>query len=1328
MGQVFYDEVLANWCDPESTLTCLPPETGGNTASCAVESETTTLHDKSADCVGKEAGTGPYSVYNYKDTAYYAVSGRVGETLRRQADGSFTVERLDELMLVGDLNNPWASARRLITSGDFNGDGLTDLLFGWEDTGFLQIAYHRGTNGHFSWRSVVLPGAPPKDLLTRSFELLVPVDYDMNGTTDLLFQTVESNVWQVALFSSSTELDYAPDGGTFVTVEATPFQANGPLLAVDANGDGFTDFIDPHLEEGQGQSPWTLYLRSGVDVPSGGGGGGGGTHEEEEPDPDKPRCEVSSGGPDLLGVIHTPTGAQLSVCYDDLQRTTNTATCTMVHSQLETPCQVRRRAVVASTRLNELPPVERTYRQPYYDPIMGLLGYERIEVTTQRDEHAPIVDIYRYEPSEYTWNYNTFSKAGRPVEWLRWIPADTFTPRHTVMRRITHHEDKEGVSLASRYLPLENYFTYSQVVTSQLFETDVVPDLDALNLLTPVHQSVSAVLDIDGFGNVLESETVVIGGATTHTENAYSVVLPAWMTKRIKETQVTRSALVEGVPTETTRHIRYGYDPSNGALESVTREPDNPIYRQTTWILERDDYGNPTHLAIESGHDGSVVSTEISYVGDEGLYPSEIDYGLGYVESFVYNQWGLLTELYGSDGVGVQLDHDLFTRPVRSRPTFRDEMGVKQEFGTVTTTTYERLLPGTGPTPLQIRTLDDTGAESLTLYNSLGQPQLEGWRLSDGWAYVEHTYDGNGRPSGRSNPQWEIEASNSGGAPTLAYTQVVYDNLDRVRGTVGLDGGLTQTSYEGHQVTVTQTALNPIITTTTEHDVHGRPIRITQGPGTTDEMTTCFVYNPNGQLLRTTKQCAPGDTPQWVHERTYDGIGRLETIDEPQGSGSRTYDYEARDRLHQITDGNGDTTVFTYDVLDRLLTTTFSKNGLSWENHYDDLFPGSLDWRKVHSSGGVQTDVQYTYDSLRRPQSMSMLPTAGAASPMEVAFTRDMLGRLETMTYPTGPGDSFTVRHHYDPTGRIQMVTRDETLQALWTEVWVRPEGMASRTTTGNNIVTDTTYDVAGRLMEILAGPVPAPEGDGGGGIDQLTQTPTVDTVLWQAYSRPMGGRIDSRMDLLHDVSENYMFDHVGRLTDVAALDTGTGAIQNQTVSYDGFNTMGSMTGVGTFDMTPAGRVERAGARVYTHDANGHVTHIGVDNAFGNEPAPYLPMNIHWTGHGKALLLDSAAGSISYSYGPDGNWVQRVLGGPGIPTETTTRMGRVYERHVVSGGSTEHRYTVGLPDGTAMVTTQTLDGDGILDVQTRYTHRDVHASAAAITDEFGELVTEPRYS
>ncbi|MEO1270232.1 MAG: RHS repeat-associated core domain-containing protein, partial [Myxococcota bacterium] len=266
------------------------------------------------------------------------------------------------------------------------------------------------------------------------------------------------------------------------------------------------------------------------------------------------------------------------------------------------------------------------------------------------------------------------------------------------------------------------------------------------------------------------------------------------------------------------------------------------------------------------------------------------------------------------------------------------------------------------------------------------------------------------------------------------------------------------------------------------------------------------------------------------------------------------------------------------------------------------------------------------------------------------------------------------------------------------------------------------------RLMEILAGPVPAPEGDGGGGIDQLTQTPTVDTVLWQAYSRPMGGRINSRMDLLHDVSEDYVFDHVGRLTDVSALDTGTGATQNQTVSYDGFNTMSSMTGMGSFDTTVAGQVQRAGARVYTHDGNGRVDHVGVDNAFGNDPAPYLPMNIHWTGHGKVQLLDSAQGSIQYSYGPDGNWVQRVYGGPAIATETTTRMGRFYERHDVHGGSTEHRYTVGLPDGTVMVHTQSLDGEGTLDAQTKYVHRDLHASAAAITNETGDLLAEPRYS
>ncbi|OXM61365.1 LamG-like jellyroll fold domain-containing protein [Amycolatopsis vastitatis] len=433
------------------------------------------------------------------------------------------------------------------------------------------------------------------------------------------------------------------------------------------------------------------------------------------------------------------------------------------------------------------------------------------------------------------------------------------------------------------------------------------------------------------------------------------------------------------------------------------------------------------------------------------------------------------------------------------------------------------------------------------------------------------------------------------------------------------------------------------LTTAYTYDGNSRLLTRTD-PATTDAITgknhtgrTSWTYDPDGDLLTTTKSDLTGGDAPRADVTTYDSHDHPATHTDPLNR-QTSYGYDAYGNLAARTDPAGTTLAFAYDPNGRQTTATLRN------------------WNGDPTSPSTPTDV--VVDS-RAYDPAGLLATDTDAMGREHTYTYNAAGQ-ETSDILFGPGDgySFRLAYSYDFAGNLtesdQGPIRDDA------QTWLKLDaaGRVIQTALNGDRVTDYTRDTAGRISsQKLAN----------GSVTEQTDftydtfgNPTSQTVhngttnLTTTWTYDQRGLSTSTTDPRGTgYTTNYSHDAMGRLTTTVAPTTnvetgGSAPMPARPISQTGYDTFGEPTA--TSD--PDGNII-----TNSYDANGELLAVSA-------PA-YTPPG----------ATTSITPTTSRTYDPAGNVATTTDPLSNVTTNTYDQLGRLVQTALPAvGGTTPIRH------------------------------------------------------
>ena len=220
--------------------------------------------------------------------------------------------------------------------------------------------------------------------------------------------------------------------------------------------------------------------------------------------------------------------------------------------------------------------------------------------------------------------------------------------------------------------------------------------------------------------------------------------------------------------------------------------------------------------------------------------------------------------------------------------------------------------------------------------------------------------------------------------------RLTYDILDRVITSKTGSGKETSYSYGDRSVTTTTDGR----VSTVYSDAWGNPVK------TVDPLGKCveYEYGSIGKPVTVT-------TESTTVSMTYDKAGHQTSV-EDSDAGKHRYEYAADGTVLKHTDPKGVVTLYTYDNLGRLAKTQIGDNSIV--NTY-----GTTGVEKLKLTGQTMGDnsVEYTHDKYGRI--VSARKNISGQGAFAFTYTYDSQNRLQSATYP----GSLSVSHEYDDYG-----------------------------------------------------------------------------------------------------------------------------------------------------------------------------------------------------------------------------------------------------------------------------------------------------------------------
>ena len=755
--------------------------------------------------------------------------------------------------------------------------------------------------------------------------------------------------------------------------------------------------------------------------------------------------------------------------------------------------------------------------------------------------------------------------------------------------------------------------------------------------------TVTTTSSYDSYGNptniAVTTVDVGIDTYTTTTVNTYTNNTSLWHLGRLTQATVTKTG---GAQTSPSRTSTFGYNATTGLLNMETIESGSDALVKT---YTHDSFGNRISVT-ESGSGITSRTTSTSY-DSKGQFPTTVTNALGHYETREYNDpYGNVTKLTGPNNLDTTWEYDSLGR--KSREVRAD--------GTETNISYAFCTSGcpsqvNGLASYKITTTTTGAATSIAYYDAVNRVILTEAQSFDGTSvFVETEYDAQGRVDRTSNPYF--------GSTAAYWTDYTYDDLGRVTQQSSPTTGTTTMSYAGFVASST----NDLNQTSTEKS---NSIGQTIWTKDNNNKQLDFAYDAQGNLITVT------DSENNVTTNTYNLRGFKTQMVDPD-MGTWAYNYNVLGELTSQTDAKSQTVSMTYDKLGRLITRTENEGTTTWT--YDTATKGKGKLASVSHYGGYSRS--HTYDSLGRPDATT---TIISGTSYTTSTTYDAFGRVDDVSYPGS--SNFKVEHLYNARGYLEKVRNaNNTTEVFYTALAADQFGNITSQTLGSGAAAITTFrsyqQNSGRIHHI-------------------------DSVVQDLeYTFNSIGNLTQRKD--HDQSaltEDFTYDNLNRLTQAKVV--GAGTID---LTYDDLGNIktksdveaGALYNYGAGNAGPHA-ITSVGSKTYTYDNNGN--QISGDGK-----------TLTWSSYNKPTQIVKGSSQSNFTYGPDRARYLQVTT-ESSTTTTTTYIGGLYEK-VVKGSATEQKHFIRAGSQTIAIYTDRSSGTDA----TEYLHRDHIGSIDTITD------------
>ena len=423
---------------------------------------------------------------------------------------------------------------------------------------------------------------------------------------------------------------------------------------------------------------------------------------------------------------------------------------------------------------------------------------------------------------------------------------------------------------------------------------------------------------------------------------------------------------------------------------------------------------------------------------------------------------------------------------------------------------------------LQCKAVRWSGAHYFVWEKKTGQASQRTDLFPTGEPYREERYDINGNTllSGiEYDALGRVCKSVLPHAPTASAFSIQYDYLDhdRVSHILHPDGTDETITYQGNETrTICHAPDGSTQTESKTTNVMGWTLRSTDADG----VSVLYAYAPDGK-------------PKWAqvegHDETriemaYDGWRNRISLYDPN-YGLTTSQYNAFGELLQQVSPKLDQTTYRYDVLGNRverLETDHRSGAVSRTLWHYSQEPGHLGLLE-----GIETQeqsIRYRYDTFNRLQEQLEQRQGRTFTTL---YTYDPASRVTSITHPSG----YTVHYRYTSDGALETVL-DGSLHPLWHLDETNALQQPLRITMGNRLVTQYEYDGENqKLLSILTthgGQVLQDERYAYDGFSNLTSRTDGVGQRTEQFSYDALNRLTSATDALG--TSRFQYDALGRI------------------------------------------------------------------------------------------------------------------------------------------------------------------------------------------------------